>query len=140
MAYNKTVWVDGPEGGTPVNATNLNNIENGIETLDTASPVWIVKGFVNDGETVAASDRVFVDTTGGAFSLNLPASPIQGDTVKFVDVSNSIGTNNFTIWADVADSLMGLTTPNNFLTLTQNNDFVELTFSTTSGWVITGKP
>lgn len=35
MAYNKTVWVN---DSTPaINATNLNNIENGIEALDNTS-------------------------------------------------------------------------------------------------------
>lgn len=32
-SYTKTVWQDLPNTTTPVNATNLNNIENGIETL-----------------------------------------------------------------------------------------------------------
>lgn len=32
-SYTKTVWEDYPSTETPVNATNLNNIENGIETL-----------------------------------------------------------------------------------------------------------
>lgn len=35
MAYVKTEWQNGSDGGTPINATNLNNIENGIETNDT---------------------------------------------------------------------------------------------------------
>lgn len=35
MAYVKTEWQDGVSGNTPINATNLNNIENGIENNDT---------------------------------------------------------------------------------------------------------
>ena len=31
MAYNKTTWEDLPSTNTPLNATNLNNIENGID-------------------------------------------------------------------------------------------------------------
>ena len=34
MAYVKTNWQNGASGNTPINATNLNNIENGIETND----------------------------------------------------------------------------------------------------------
>jgi len=34
MAYNKTTWSDLPSQTTPVNATNLNNIENGIKEND----------------------------------------------------------------------------------------------------------
>lgn len=31
ITYNRTNWRAGEEGGTPINPTNLNNIENGIE-------------------------------------------------------------------------------------------------------------
>ena len=31
MAYNKTTWEDLPSTNTPINANNLNNIENGVE-------------------------------------------------------------------------------------------------------------
>lgn len=34
MAYTKTTWQDLPNQTTPINATNLNNIENGIKTND----------------------------------------------------------------------------------------------------------
>ena len=34
MAYVKTEWQDGVSGNTPINATNLNNIENGVEAND----------------------------------------------------------------------------------------------------------
>lgn len=36
MAYTKTVWEDLPSEDTPFVSTALNNIENGIETLDTS--------------------------------------------------------------------------------------------------------
>lgn len=34
MAYTKTEWQNGASGNTPINATNLNNIENGVATND----------------------------------------------------------------------------------------------------------
>ena len=34
MSYTKTVWEDLPSTDTPLNATNLNNIEDGIEDID----------------------------------------------------------------------------------------------------------
>lgn len=34
MAYTKTTWQDLPNTTTPINATNLNKIENGIEAID----------------------------------------------------------------------------------------------------------
>ena len=41
MAYTKTVWVD--DSAPAINATNLNNIEDGIETLEAQS----VGGWIN---------------------------------------------------------------------------------------------
>ena len=35
MTYTKTVWEDLPSTNTPINATNLNNIESGVYTNDT---------------------------------------------------------------------------------------------------------
>ena len=35
MAYTKTIWENSPSENTPISAENLNNIENGIEDLDT---------------------------------------------------------------------------------------------------------
>lgn len=35
MAYTKTTWVNSPSETTPISAENLNNIENGIKTIDT---------------------------------------------------------------------------------------------------------
>lgn len=34
MAYTKTTWQDLPNTSTPINATRLNNIENGIKSID----------------------------------------------------------------------------------------------------------
>lgn len=35
MAYNKTIWENLPSTNTPINETNLNNMENGIEPANT---------------------------------------------------------------------------------------------------------
>jgi len=47
--------------------------------------------------TVAANDRVFVNTSGGATTINLPASPQVGDQVRFLDLAGTFDTNNLTI-------------------------------------------
>jgi hypothetical protein len=38
-----------------------------------------------------------IDTTSAAFSVNLPASPANGDPIGFVDLKGTWGANNFTI-------------------------------------------
>lgn len=40
MAYTKTVWENSPSTNTPINATNLNKIENELEFLDGNSS-WV---------------------------------------------------------------------------------------------------
>ena len=47
--------------------------------------------------TAVAGDRLIVDTSGGAFTITLPASPSLGDEVRFLDATGSFDTNNLTI-------------------------------------------
>lgn len=49
----------------------------------------------------------FVDTSGGAVTLTLPASPNRGDTIKVIDLG-SAGTNNITI-ARNGNKIQGVT-------------------------------
>jgi hypothetical protein len=47
--------------------------------------------------TAAINESVLTDTTGGAFTVTLPASPITGAVVVVSDVATSWGTNNLTV-------------------------------------------
>ena len=47
--------------------------------------------------TASAGEGVFANTTGGAFTVNLPASPSLGDEVSIVDYAGTFDTNNLTI-------------------------------------------
>ena len=42
-------------------------------------------------------DKIFANTASGAFTITLPAAPIVGDEVRFVDLANSFDTNNLTV-------------------------------------------
>jgi len=42
-------------------------------------------------------DKVLADTSGGAFTVNLPASPAVGDHIDFFDMMRTWGTNNLTV-------------------------------------------
>ena len=59
-----------------------------------------------------ANDGVLTNTTGGAFTVTLPASPSNGDQIIVADAGGSWGTNNLTIGrngnniADLAQDLV----------------------------------
>jgi len=58
---------------------------------------WSTKTYSDTGDTVASNDRIFVDTTSGATTLNLPASPQTGDQLRFLDIAGTFDTNALTI-------------------------------------------
>src|SRR5210317_1424245 len=49
------------------------------------------------GFTAVAGEGYFINTTSGAFTMTLPASPTIGDEVSFVDYAGTFDTNNLTI-------------------------------------------
>ena len=52
---------------------------------------------ITTNTTATASQGFFVNTSGGAVTLTLPATPTQGDEVAFVDYAGTAATNNITI-------------------------------------------
>jgi hypothetical protein len=47
--------------------------------------------------TAVAGEGYFVNTTSGAFTMTLPATPTIGDEVTFIDYAGTFDTNNLTI-------------------------------------------
>ena len=47
--------------------------------------------------TAAAGEGYFVNTSGGAFEIDLPGSPSVGDEIEFVDFARSFATENLTL-------------------------------------------
>jgi hypothetical protein len=52
---------------------------------------------VSSARTIEAADLIAADTSGGAFTLTLPANPSNGDAVDIFDFSDTFDTNNLTI-------------------------------------------
>lgn len=86
---------------------------------------WATKTVGHNGFTLAAGENnIFLDVSGGAFSLILPAAPLHGETIKFVHAAGTLSTNNVTLVAGAGDTIVG--DPN--LILDINNGSIELIF------------
>ena len=49
------------------------------------------------GFTAVAGEGYFINTTSGAFTMTLPASPSLGDFITFIDYAGTFDTNNLTV-------------------------------------------
>ena len=84
--------------------------------------------------TVAANDRYFVDTSGGAKTITLPASPQTGDQISLIDLAGTFDTNNLTI-ARNSLKIMGQTAD---MTVSTENAGIQLVYTgATYGWKLT---
>jgi hypothetical protein len=84
--------------------------------------------------TIAANDRYFVDTTTGAKTITLPASPQTGDQVSILDLASTFDTNNCTIDRN-GNKIMGLTEN---LILNVEDEAIQLVYTgATYGWKLT---
>ena len=68
---------------------------NGTDIIkDQETRYWRV---IAAAETVQAGAQILLDTSGGARTITLPASPAAGDEVTFLDSENTFDTNNLTV-------------------------------------------
>jgi len=106
--YNGTQWT-GLGGGNPWNSTS-------------------------SSITVAANDRYFVDTSGAAKTITLPASPQTGDQVSLLDLAGTFDTNNLTIGRNSL-KIMGQTAD---LVISTEDAAIQLVYTgATYGWKLT---
>ena len=65
MNYNKTNWQNGSSGNTPINATNLNNIENGVSTCSSEiNLLWLTVQNIDERANVAQLFSQYPLTSG----------------------------------------------------------------------------
>ncbi len=74
------------------------------DTVSIASGATLVGGGIDWQSTVktanftaAAGEGYFINTSGGAFEVDLPGSPSVGDQIVFTDFSRTFGTNALTL-------------------------------------------
>ena len=86
--------------------------------------------------TASAGEGVFANTTGGAWTLTLPAGSI-GDEVSFIDYAGTFDTNNLTIAANGSEKIVGSTDD---LTVSVERAANTLVFTDgTQGWLLKSK-
>jgi hypothetical protein len=92
---------------------------------------------ISGAYTAVVNDRILADTSAGAFTITLPlnSSLLVNDTIQFIDVTSSFGTNAVTL--DRNGSLIQGGTDN--LDLDINGATITLMYSgPTYGWIIIG--
>jgi hypothetical protein len=86
--------------------------------------------------TATAGEGYFVNTSSGAITVTLPASPTLGDEVTIVDASGTADTNNITI-ARNGNPIQGSATD---LTISvERAGFTLAYFNSTQGWLLKDK-
>jgi len=84
--------------------------------------------------TAVSGTGYFVDTSGGAVTMTLPATPSAGDIVSIADYSRTFATNNVTV-ARNGSNIQGIAADGTFSTNGQSTTFVYV--DGTQGWVPT---
>ena len=82
----KLIYLDGVATNTGVFEVPFSNFGQPLD--------WITK---TGSYTAINQDRIFVDTSGGAVTITLPASPAVGDQVNFVDSRYTFDSNALTV-------------------------------------------
>jgi hypothetical protein len=82
----------------PTGATGPAGI-NGASGAGTAGATGIIQNWLVKTTTYTAAnkDAIAADTSGGAFTITLPATPASGDSINVADSGHIFGTNNLTI-------------------------------------------
>ena len=92
----------GERPGSPlVGSLRYNTTVGAFETYN--GTAWVPVGGLSQKEVntspyaAASFEHLWVDTSGGAITVNLPAAPNKGDIIRVMDVAGTFDTNNLTI-------------------------------------------
>lgn len=130
-----TIKVTEQDGSPSINAKTLKfqngmvtNSGGGIVTIGSDLSAWQAK---TTTYTASSGDRIISDTSGGAWTLTLPATPSLGDEVDVIDGAGSWTAYNLTIGRN-STKINGAEED---LTLNVSNAHVKLVYyDATNGW------
>ena len=143
-AVNATVWVSGTTYAvgdgrfSPINFQTYRRKTAGAGTTDPSlDPTnWALIGSLpwsrkTGAYTAVSFDRIKASTTGGAWSLTFPASPVDGDVIEIQDVDGTFHTGKLTLLVN-GKKIMGYTT--SFVLDTQYAHLVFVYDATLGDW------
>jgi hypothetical protein len=110
--------------------TDTNRIElyNGTTWTGVDANPWSAKSTTY---TAVNGDRLMVNTSGSSFTINLPATPSLGDTIKFIDATGTFDLNNLIVGRN-GSNIMGES--ENMTVATRGAAFSLVFFNSTYGW------
>ncbi len=142
IAANGDLIVKGQIGVGTVTTPQLrgNTATNNLEVWNSSLSRWIpIQGVdttystLSNNATISAWTTVWADTSGGTWTLTLPASPQQGDKVRIVDVRSTFDSNNLTVGRN-SSNIMG--DSSDMVVSTEGASFELIYSDATQGWVI----
>ena len=88
---------------------------------------------INSNSSVAANDRIFVDTSSNQVTINLPTTPLNGDIIRFLDLNGTFETNNLIL----NPNTLNINGVNDTLIVDTNNAGLAVVYTGASqGWKI----
>ena len=131
----------GDRPGSPTNGylrynTTLNAFEgyvNGAWSGIGGGNPWVTKTNADSPYTAVNNDRIFVDTSGGAVTVTLPATPNVGDSIRIIDLKRNFATNNLTVGRN-GENIMGIA--QDLTADVDGNGFGLVYGGATDGWVL----
>lgn len=125
---NNNQWTYGTDGNLTLPSGGVINYANGTQYGSATSVAEASFSIQTSNFNATAGSRYGVDTSGGAVTATLPASPTAGEAIFFADAGGAYASNNLTI-ARNGKTIMGASSD---LTVSTNNQSVGLFYNGTT--------
>lgn len=90
--------------GSNIKSINTVSLLGSGDITISANPIWVTK---TSNYTAVSGDAIRANTSGGTFTITLPVSPSDNDTIRWKDYSGTFGTNKLTFGRN-GKNIMGL--------------------------------